>query len=342
MRFPGLNSPSFLGAVALSALTLIVPAGGGGGLAAASAADAKPSSYEQRFINPRNGVHLKDNNVWVYTSAFAKRFGMPSEWTDDTLKGAEAVAYRVEWDSMQQCGFFSDPKNCRPIERCILDLYLTDEQSRKLPWKTSHPQGFIAYSSVQFLTQQSPQDSVAWDPKRGATDMYHFRPGLDSLSWVSGPPREGKVFSASSDGVHMRAYDRELIPGLDFLQLSVDCNFPTQKEKVRLFFMEKQPRHEDYGFRRVDAQGSLKASPEDKARFEAAVKADVVKFHKGDVHHTVSFPDRYMKRVNAYDKKEYEPRSLATEVEKRLFGKDGKPKPTEERRWWNRLFDSGE
>jgi flagellar biosynthesis protein FlhB len=34
-------------------------------------------------------------HVWVYTSKFAKRFGMPKEWVDDELKGAEALWPRL-------------------------------------------------------------------------------------------------------------------------------------------------------------------------------------------------------------------------------------------------------
>jgi hypothetical protein len=43
----------------------------------------------------KRGTYTKDTHVWVYTSKFAKRFGMPQEWVDDELKGAEALAYRV-------------------------------------------------------------------------------------------------------------------------------------------------------------------------------------------------------------------------------------------------------
>jgi hypothetical protein len=34
----------------------------------------------------KRGTYKKDIHVWVYTSAFAKRFGMPQEWVDDELK----------------------------------------------------------------------------------------------------------------------------------------------------------------------------------------------------------------------------------------------------------------
>jgi hypothetical protein len=49
----------------------------------------------------------KDTHVWVYTSAFAKRFGMPQEWVDDELKGAEALAYRLDLDVYgTKCGYY--------------------------------------------------------------------------------------------------------------------------------------------------------------------------------------------------------------------------------------------
>jgi hypothetical protein len=34
---------------------------------------------------------------------FAKRFGMPQEWVDDELKGAEALAYRLDLDVYHCC-----------------------------------------------------------------------------------------------------------------------------------------------------------------------------------------------------------------------------------------------
>jgi hypothetical protein len=43
------------------------------------------------FFIGKRGTYTKDTHVWVYTSAFAKRFGMPQEWVDDELKGAEAL-----------------------------------------------------------------------------------------------------------------------------------------------------------------------------------------------------------------------------------------------------------
>jgi hypothetical protein len=53
--------------------------------------------------------------------AFAKRFGMPQEWVDDELKGAEALAYRLDLDVYgTKCGYFSNVENCRPATACVI------------------------------------------------------------------------------------------------------------------------------------------------------------------------------------------------------------------------------
>lgn len=292
------------------------------GLGLVAAAERRADNYESRFIHPTNGVHFKDNNVWVYTSSFAKRFGMPSEWIDDSLKGAEAVAYRVEWGSLQECGFFRDENNCRPTEYCMADVYLTDAQGRKLPWKNRNPQGFKKRNtSVVFLSPQNREDDPTWDRDRRIFDTYRMMVGLDTLGWVSGPPRDGKIFSGSSDGVRVQSYDRDLFPGLDFLHLSVDCNFPTQKSGVRVFFMEKFPDRDDYGV----SYSELREAKSPNAQRFLKIKDEWFRKHEtGDVAHEVALPDAYMKRINAYDKKVYAPKSLATEVEKRLKGKGDK------------------
>ncbi len=53
-------------------------------------------TYEEVFTDKAGQAYSEDINVWVYTSEFAERFAMPEEWVDDDLKGAYAVAFRVE------------------------------------------------------------------------------------------------------------------------------------------------------------------------------------------------------------------------------------------------------
>lgn len=308
------------------------------GSASITASQWQPSNYEKRFIKSDNGLYLKDNNVWVYSSEFAQRFGMPKQWIDDSLQGAEAVAYRVERSSLQKCGYFSDPNNCRPIEDCVLDVYLTDADSMKLPWKNNKMQDFIRYSSsTRFLTAQGREDASNWDPIEKRWDIRRSNIGLDSIGWVSGPPKGNKVYSESSGGVSVLAYDREVENGLDLIQLSVDCGIAIETYHVRIFFEEKFPTPIDYGYRRVGK--ALKASPEKKDRFRRIEKAWYEARAKGNVPHVVALPDTYMARVNEYDRKEYAPNSLGTEVEKRLRRDKSS---AEEKSWWQQLFGAEE
>lgn len=277
----------------------------------------QPTSYEQRFETPKNGVRLEDNNVWVYTRTFAERFGMPERWISDDLEGAEAVAYRVEAQNVRYCGYFGEPDNCRTDYLCTFDLYLSDKESRKLPWKTDRAVEFAKEdTSVPFLSAQSRTDQKGWIEEEQRYDRSRLNIGLDSISWVSGRPRNDKVFSEASDGVRVMAYDRELFAGLAYIKLALDCGIATEEHNVRLFFQEKRPMHADFGYRYVGK--AIKASPENEQRFRKAKEIWFRKQFLGDVPHTLSLPDNYLARINEYDRKEYEPKSLATEVERRL------------------------
>ncbi len=279
-------------------------------------AESATKTYEERFLKPRKGVRTIDNNVWVYKSSFARRFGMPAQWVDDSLKGAEAVAYRVEWYSMQICGYFGESDNCRPNHRCIIDIYMSDKESAKLPWKSEEAQGFMhQHNSMGFLAPQDKQDTFTWDPEKQRSDMSYPQVGLDSMSWVSGPPRDKKVFSGSSSGVHLVSYDRAKLKGLDYLELSVDCGIATQKEQVRIFFEDEFPDRNDYGV----TYNELVEKRTQRARNYLRIKKEwFEKFKTGTVNHVIAFPDSYMVRVNKYDREVYEPNSLATEAIRRI------------------------
>lgn len=281
--------------------------------ALSAARDWEPTSYEKRFEEPKQGVRLEDNNVWVYTRVFAERFGMPARWINENLRGVEAAAYRVEAPNIRYCGYFGEADNCRTDLVCVFDLYLSDEVSRKLPWKSDRVVDYAKEdSSVPFLSAQSRSDQKGWIEEEQRYDRSRLNIGLDTLSWVSGPPKGEKVYSESSDGVRVMAYDREIFEGLDYIKLNLDCGIGTEAQKVRIFFHEKFPAPRDYGFRTTGK--ALKASSEDEERFQNARRTWFAKDSKGNVPHKVSLPNEYMNRINEYDLAEYSPNSLATEV----------------------------
>jgi hypothetical protein len=46
---------------------------------------------------------------------------MPQEWVDNELKGAEALAYRLDLDVYgTKCGYFSNVENCRPATLALI------------------------------------------------------------------------------------------------------------------------------------------------------------------------------------------------------------------------------
>ena len=94
----------------------------------------EPNNYmrDQTFMGK---AFRKDNNIWVYTEAFAKEFGMPPQWVNEELIGVEAAAFRVEESSNAKlCGLGGKEDQCDSGGNCMLDIYV-DEKKHLLPWR---------------------------------------------------------------------------------------------------------------------------------------------------------------------------------------------------------------
>jgi len=70
------------------------------------------------------GPHYRNAALWIYTEAFAKRFGMPKEWVSQELKGAEAVSFRAIPHGMRRCNWGGDPDACTDENWYVFTLYL--------------------------------------------------------------------------------------------------------------------------------------------------------------------------------------------------------------------------
>lgn len=173
----------------------------------------------------------KDNNVWVYTPAFAKTFGMPPENIDPELNGIEAAAYRIE-DGHKLCGMGGKEENCMDQPRCITDVYI-DEAKYPLPWATSDQSDWLAdYSSLQWLEVPNELGRLPSPPSGVISDPV-------ARSWVSLHPladpeshREILLFENSntpysedyhSNPVPIYGYKRKAIAGLTLLTLRYNC-----------------------------------------------------------------------------------------------------------------------
>lgn len=184
-------------------------------------------SYADRQ-NPRlsqSGPIYMDPNVYAYTAEFAQRFQMPDQWITPDLKGADAVAWRM-MPSYQECGWGGDPKACRQVMECSIDLYF-DHRRNPLPWDLRRPERytFIFGSSIRFLSNAPRREALSHPNYTVAKRKLHepARPG-DHFAADDSPfidPQSGKGLSIQnfSGYVPFTGYDKEVFPGMALLTL---------------------------------------------------------------------------------------------------------------------------
>jgi len=274
----------------------------------------EPRTYEYNRT-PRKGYRVitKDPNVWVYTSEFAQRFGMPEEWVDDTLEGAQAVAYRIEASNRERCGYFGEKESCRPDLQCVFDVYLTDEDSAKLPWESHKSADWQNWdSSRSFLAVQEESDLWYWHDE--VNDITYVRTGptgLRSVVYVEGPPSKKRNEPFSGQGpIRVREYRRDFYQGLDLIELN-GCLMVRADNPVRIYFLDPLPSMRELKYR-------LPNGKIDHPKIEKAEKARYAKFNSGTPPHKVKLPNTYMNKVKVHDKAVRYNRSLAKETLMRL------------------------
>ena len=228
----------------------------------------------------KRGTYRKDTNVWVYTSAFAKRFGMPQQWIDDDLKGAEALAYRLDLDVYgTKCGYFSNVENCRPATACVLDMYIDDKAN--LPWNNkARYASMYGRKSKALLWPQDPNDKPAYLYRR-AKRGQQYKMGLDVV-YVSG----SKI---PLNNYFVLEYDRDIYKNLDYVSGTMTC-------------------------------GSFGKSRDIKVEIDKPVlrKNGSIKYNYGSLAHSITVPNSFMERIETYDKAQYEPNSLFKALRDRL------------------------
>ncbi|MBA5249025.1 MAG: hypothetical protein FE834_05760 [Gammaproteobacteria bacterium] len=237
-----------------------------------------------RIKADKRGTYRKDLHVWVYTSAFAKRFGMPQEWIDDDLKGAEALAYRLDLDVYGiKCGYFSDVENCRPSTACVVDMYIDDKAD--LPWNTENRfDSRYGNKSIGVLIPQNINDEPGWTG-RAVKRSQQYKLGLDAVTVAYGKNNKSRM-----GGYSILEYDRDIYKNLDYLSGSVICRSfgKTRDTKLNIY---------DAVFRK---NGSISAKS------------------LNNLTHQIKIPNTFMQRIEAYDKAQYEPNSLFKALKKRL------------------------
>ncbi len=228
----------------------------------------------------KRGTYRKDTNVWVYTSAFVKRFGMPQQWIDDDLKGAEALAYRLDLDAYgTKCGYFSNVENCRPATACVLDMYIDDKAN--LPWnnKARYASKYGRKSNA-LLWPQDPNDKPAYLYRRTKRGQ-RYKMGLDVVYVYGSKIPLNNYFTLE--------YDRDIYKDLDYISGSLTCRTFGKSRDMKIEIDKPELR-----------------------------KNGSIKYHYGSLAHSITVPNSFMERIEAYDKAQYEPNSLFKALRGRL------------------------
>jgi len=221
--------------------------------------------YEEIYTSKAKSAYPEDINVWVYTSEFAKRFGMPDKWIDDSLKGADAVAYRVEVEPFRMMRTGSHPTDGMPWRSCMMDVFVKSDNP--LPWADDQRSGFVPFKpfAAGYLEPQYMEDKPYYPVEVRMRGLSIHNQGYNRpLNYFSS--RSGR----GAGNFSVMYFIRDIFPGLDNLTLLVGCMQPPEKDAYLAFY-------KDPGNRKID---------------------------RNKYHHRIDLPDAYMKRVyeNWYEK----------------------------------------
>ena len=220
------------------------------------------------------GLFTKDIHIWTYTSDFAKRFRMPSRWIDDSLKGAEAIAYRVDHAKLPTCGTFGSADSCSYWRECVWEFYTKD--SEPIPW----------YGEARFGTTKAFKSRYNLLPQRGDGGQVNkdahtptFRLGIESIG-VGSTTDKG----TGHGGLSIGEFFRGLFKGLDFIS-GYNCRAADDPQPTFEFYVIKHYKQQKY---RNGYQWEIDQSKVTR------------KNAKNRLRHTIIPPKSFMQRVNAY------------------------------------------
>ena len=178
---------------------------------------------------PGNFVFRRDPNVWVYTPEVAQRVGMPLEWASAELKGVAAAAFRMERDGAEEdCGWGGNPKACKPLVRCVLELYF-DRQAHPLPWAPNRMVADFYWQDVSTAYHFLPANGFEPTPNGDRSRSTRGSPNYPSLGARQpfADPQTGEELmfvSIESEGQkRVLAYDKEVRGRYAFVRLSDAC-----------------------------------------------------------------------------------------------------------------------
>ena len=252
-------------------------------------------TVEGRQAAALRSFHKHDPHVWVYSSEFAERFGMPKRWADDDLEGVLAVAFRIEWEYYRMnCGYFGEVQNCAPTPACILDLYIPEEVD--LPWNTDlRYDSIYGVKSVLMLRSNLEDDKPQYLQRRTRRGS-DYPIGLDLLIAISNASELAKNSHMYMDTIE---FERPLYKGINFISASIICNFVSRED---IWLVAGLPEYY--------SSGSVKGNRVDLEFPES-------------IAHVMKLPTSFIYRAAAYSEQVYEPHSVFNMLRDRLRSQSG-------------------
>lgn len=108
-----------------------------------------------QYSGPGTGAKrfLQDPYVWFVSREFAKRFCVPEQLIDDSLKGALAVAVRLKPDERTYCGLYAGRSDvCTNKPKLLLEIYVDNHKANipKADPSVDYFAGYVVNSGAYF------------------------------------------------------------------------------------------------------------------------------------------------------------------------------------------------
>lgn len=192
---------------------------------------------EGQYAGPHEGARRfsPDPYVWFVSREFAKRFCMPDQFIDDSLKGALAIAARIKPDDEVNCGMFMGRSDvCPARDQLLLDVYV-DNRKANIPkadpsvefyvrrvWSSGHY--FTGVGSARANRRQKGQITEA--PGERPPFSPYTTSAISRTDWTRFFYVGVRIGWASGSGTFVEEYYRaNWVDGIDLITFDADVGW---------------------------------------------------------------------------------------------------------------------
>ncbi len=174
-------------------------------------------TYDDWYVNQKS-VSVADVYLWVYNTAFARDFRMPDRWLDDSLTGADALAFRV-MPSFPLCGWDGNPESCKPVNYCLVDIYFNNKM-HPLPWsdRARWTDLQVNLTSAWALSSHHPLKRASSATTGRRSPFSEPKTGNELDWWFS-----TAAGLSLAKGPVWHAYDRSVFDGYSVVVMDIGC-----------------------------------------------------------------------------------------------------------------------